>query len=95
MGALAWVVGGLRRPVAWRSVIGSGLLLLALGTVVFLLPPTRLLLLTLNELVVALLGASRVGAEFLFGPLVLNPGESTAAGESSWDLSWRLRCFRQ
>ena len=24
-----------------------------------------------------------MGAEFLFGPLVLNPGESTAAGEPS------------
>ena len=83
LGALAWIVGGLRRPVAWRTIIGSGLLMLTLGAVVFLLPPTRLLLLALNELVVALLGASRVGAEFLFGPLVLNPGESTAAGEPS------------
>ena len=83
LAGLAWVVGGLQRPIAWRTVSGSGLLMLALGTVVFLLPPTRRLLLILNEVVVALLGASRVGAEFLFGPLVLNPGESTAAGEPS------------
>lgn len=83
LGGLAWAVGGLRRPVAWRTVIGSGLLMLALGTVIFLLPPTRLLLLGLNNLVVALLGATREGAEFLFGPLALNPGESTAAEEPS------------
>ena len=83
LGGLAWVVGGLRRPVAWRTVIGSGLVMLALGTIVFLLPPTRLLLLSLNNLVVALLGAAREGAEFIFGPLALNPGESTAAGEPS------------
>ena len=57
--------------------------MLALGAVVFLLPQTRLLLLGVNDLVVALLGASRVGAEFLFGPLVLNPGETTSAGEPS------------
>ena len=83
LGGLAWVVGGLQRPVAWRTVMGSGLVMLALGTVVFLLPPTRLVLLSLNNLVVALLGATREGAEFLFGPLALNPGESTAAGEPS------------
>ncbi|MCZ6877206.1 MAG: nucleoside permease nupX [Acidobacteria bacterium] len=83
LGGLAWVVGGLRRPVAWRTVMGSGLVMLALGTVIFLLPPTRLVLLSLNNLVVALLGATREGAEFLFGPLALNPGESTAAGEPS------------
>ena len=32
LGGLAWVVGGLRRPVAWRTVMGSGLVMLALGT---------------------------------------------------------------
>ncbi len=57
--------------------------MLALGAVVFLVPQTRHLLLGVNDLVVALLGASRVGAEFLFGPLVLNPGETTSAGEPS------------
>ncbi|MFQ5930121.1 MAG: NupC/NupG family nucleoside CNT transporter [Acidobacteriota bacterium] len=83
LGGLAWSVGGFRRPVAWRTVLGSGLLMLALGAVVFLLPPIRLVLLQVNDLVVALLGASRAGAEFLFGPLALNPGESTSAQEPS------------
>ena len=82
-GSLAWAVGGVRRPVPWRTIFGSGLLMLALGAVVFLVPQTRHLLLGVNDLVVALLGASRVGAEFLFGPLVLNPGETTSAGEPS------------
>ncbi len=82
-GSLAWAVGGFRRPVPWRTIFGSGLLMLALGAVVFLVPQTRHLLLGVNDLVVALLGASRVGAEFLFGPLVLNPGETTSAGEPS------------
>ena len=83
LGGLAWALGGFRRPVAWRTVFGSGLLMLALGAVVFLLPPIRLVLLQVNDLVVALLGASRAGAEFLFGPLALNPGESTSAQEPS------------
>ena len=57
--------------------------MLVLGALVFLLPQSRLLLLSINDLVVALLGASRTGAEFLFGPLALNPGEITSAGEPS------------
>jgi CNT family concentrative nucleoside transporter len=83
LGAVAWAVGGLRRPIIWRPVVGSGLLLLILGAIVFLVPQTRLLLVVVNDFVVALLGASRAGAQFLFGPLALNPGEQTAAGEPS------------
>mgnify|MGYP002750636452 CR=1 FL=1 len=29
--ALAWLIGGCRRPVPWRTVVGSGALLLAIG----------------------------------------------------------------
>ena len=83
LAGLAWTAGGFRRPIAWRTVFGSGVLMLIMGIVVFLLPQTRRLLLILNDLVVALLGASRIGAAFLLGPLMLNPGESTAAGEPS------------
>ncbi len=57
--------------------------MLMMGIAIFLLPQTRILLLIVNDLVVALLGASRVGAGFLLGPLILNPGETTAAGEPS------------
>ncbi len=83
LAGLAWTAGGFRRPIAWRTVFGSGVLMLIMGIVVFLLPQTRRLLLILNDLVVALLGASRIGAAFLLGPLMLNPGETTAAGEPS------------
>ncbi len=83
LAGLAWTAGGFRRPIAWRTVFGSGVLMLIMGIVVFLLPQTRSLLLIINDLVVALLGASRIGAAFLLGPLMLNPGETTAAGEPS------------
>ena len=83
LAGLAWAVGGLKRPIAWRTITGSGALMLLMGIAVFVLPQTRVLLLIVNDLVVALLGASRVGAEFLLGPLMLNPGETTATGEPS------------
>jgi concentrative nucleoside transporter, CNT family len=80
---VAWCVGGCRRPVPWRTVVGSGLLMLGLGTVVFLLPLSRRLLVLVNDAVLAALASSNAGALFLFGPLALGPGEVTAAGEPS------------
>jgi CNT family concentrative nucleoside transporter len=83
LAGLAWAIGGCQRPIAWRTILGSGGLMLALGGGLFMIPQALLLLVVLNDLILALLGASRAGAEFLFGPLALNPGESTRAGESS------------
>ncbi|MCZ6778086.1 MAG: nucleoside permease nupX [Acidobacteria bacterium] len=83
LGVLAWAAGGFRRPVPWRTVLGSGALMLGLAGLVFLVRPARQALLWLNDLIVLVLGASRTGAEFLFGPLALNPGEATASGEPS------------
>jgi CNT family concentrative nucleoside transporter len=81
--ALAWAIGGFRRPVPWRTVLGAAALMLLLGVLVFLVPWTRPAFVWVNDAVVALLGASRRGAIFLGGPLALNPGESTGAGEPS------------
>jgi len=83
LAGLAWLVGGCRRPIAWRTVGGSALLMLGMGCVVFLLPPTRVALVAINDGVLALLRGSNAGATFLFGPLAVGPGEQTAAGEPS------------
>ena len=80
---LAWVIGGCRRPVPWRTVAGSALLIFGLGAVVFLLPVTRALLVAANNAILAALASSSEGAVFLFGPLALSPGQSTPAGEPS------------
>jgi CNT family concentrative nucleoside transporter len=80
---LAWAAGGFRRPVPWRTVIGSGTLMFALGLVVFWLGPARAALVWVNDAVVAALSAGNAGARFLFGPLALNPGETSASGEPS------------
>ena len=81
--ALAWAAGGFKRPIPWRTVIGSTLLTFGLGAVVFLVPFTRRILLVLNDIILVFLSSSTEGAEFLFGPLALSPGEVTAAGEPS------------
>ena len=80
---LAWLVGGCRRPVPWRTILGSAVLTFGLGAVVFLLPATRRVLLVVNDVILVLLSSSAKGAEFLFGPLALSPGQVTRAGEPS------------
>jgi len=83
LAALAWAVGGFRRPVPWRTVIGAGGLMLLLGLVVFWLPPARVALIWINDGVLAALAAAGAGARFVFGPLALDPGQTTTAGEPS------------
>ena len=79
----AWLAGGCRRPLPWRTVIGSGLLMAVMGVVIFWLPPFRRVLLLVNDVVIAVLDSGNAGAVFLFGPLALGTGEQTAAGEPS------------
>ena len=83
LGGMAWGIGGLRRPVQIRTLLGSALMMVFFGGLIFLVPPIRLVLLRVDNLVVSLLGVARHGAEFLFGPLALNPGEMTTSQEPS------------
>lgn len=82
-GAIAWLVGGRKRPFPKRTVIGASALMAGLGVVVFLVPQTRTVLLWANDVVLAVLSGANAGAEFLFGPLALSPGQSTPGGEPS------------
>jgi len=83
LAALAWLVGGCRRPLPWRTLRGAGVMLAAMGIVIFWFPPTRVVLLGLNNIVLGVLRSGNAGAVFLFGPLAFGPGETTAAGERS------------
>jgi len=83
LAALAWLAGGCRRPLPWRTALGCGLLMLLLGIAVFWVPQTRGLLVAVNSLVLGVLDAGSAGALFLFGPLALDPGQVTDAGAPS------------
>jgi len=73
----------MRRPVPWKTVRGATGLIFILGALVFTVPATRIVLLWINDGIMALLSAGQAGSRFLFGPLALGPGQSTAAGEPS------------
>lgn len=78
--AIAWLLSANRRRVNWRTVlIGMGLQLL-MGLLVFKLPFSRQFFVKLNDLVMALLDASKAGTNFLLGPLALAPGQQGSVG---------------
>lgn len=57
--------------------------MLVLGAVIFWVPWTRTALIWINDTVITVLRSGNEGARFLFGPLALNPGETTAGGSPS------------
>mgnify|MGYP000107878434 CR=1 FL=1 len=63
--------------------IDTRIAVFAFGAVVFLVPPARAVLVAVNDVVIAVLDAGRAGVVFVFGPLAMSPGETTAAGERS------------
>ncbi|NDD63276.1 MAG: nucleoside transporter [Acidobacteria bacterium] len=69
-----------RRRINWRA-IGAGLILqLVIGLVVFRLPLSRRFFVILNDLVMAVLDASKAGTGFLLGPLAIAAGETGSIG---------------
>ena len=67
--ALAWAVGGFRRPVPWRAVVAGLGLQLLLAAAMLHLPPLRAALGALGAAVDALAAATRAGSSFVFGYL--------------------------
>ncbi len=79
---LAWLTGGRRSP-GWRTLSGAAFLAWGLGAAIFLFPGARSVLKWMNDALLALILASQKGAQFLFGPLALGPGQSLPDGTSS------------
>ncbi|PIQ99375.1 MAG: nucleoside permease nupX [Nitrospinae bacterium CG11_big_fil_rev_8_21_14_0_20_45_15] len=79
---LAWLTGGRGTP-GWRTVRGSVLLAWGLGGLIFMFPGSRSVLEWVNNALLALIVASQKGAQFLFGPLALGPGQTLPDGTAS------------
>ena len=78
--AIAWSLSSNRRKVAWRTIFWAVGLQLLIGVIIFRLPVSHRILLSLNDAVLVLLNASKSGSVFLFGPLAAGPGEPGSVG---------------
>jgi CNT family concentrative nucleoside transporter len=77
---IAWALSTHRRRPNWR-VVGWGVgLQLLIAVFVFVIPAGTRVFQFLNDAVVAGLQAASAGAQFLFGPLALPPGEKGSLG---------------
>lgn len=66
---LAWLLGGCRRPIAWRTVVGGLLLQTALAVLLIRWPPAAHAMLLLNKAALLLQDATDQGSGFVFGYL--------------------------
>lgn len=78
--AIAWSLSTSRRKVAWKTIIWGIALQFVIGLLIFRLPGSHRVFLWLNDAALVLLGASKSGTEFLFGPLAAAPGEPGSIG---------------
>ena len=78
----AWITGD-RRQVDKKTVMGSLVLIWAIGFLTFWLPWSKQALEWINGALVAVLYASQKGTVFLFGPLAMGPGQSLPDGTTS------------
>lgn len=77
---IAWLLSSNRRIVNWRVIIWGVSLQLLLALFIFVFPPGARLFLWINGVVVEIMGSAMAGAEFVFGPLALPPGEESSFG---------------
>jgi concentrative nucleoside transporter, CNT family len=78
--AIAWLLSSNRRKVNWKTIAWAIGLQLLIGLLIFQLPGAQYVFIRLNDVVLALLSASKSGTAFLLGPLAAAPGEPGSVG---------------
>ena len=79
---IAWATGS-RQKINVKTIMGSVVLAWVLGVLTFWVSWSRSALQWGNDVLVAILTASKKGALFLFGPLALGPGQTMPDGSAS------------
>src|SRR5262245_5234209 len=77
---IAWLLSTNRKRVSWKTVGWWLGLQLLIGLFVFHLPGSQRVFVWANDVVLALIEASRAGTMFLLGPLAAAPGEPGSIG---------------
>lgn len=82
---IAWLGSENRKSVPWKVIQWGILLQLVLGLLIFLLPFTREVVVLLSNVLNGLIAAADAGARFLFGPVLVPPGDPVGpSGAGRW-----------
>ncbi len=89
----AWVLSADRKNMNWR-VIGWGIgLQILIAVFIFVVPTGARLFLFVNDVVIKVLDSALAGAEFVFGPLAIQPGRVGEGGEKSLGFILAFQAF--
>jgi len=91
--AMAWLFSHNRQVLNGRVVLGGVGLQLLIGLFVFQVPVGTQFFLWINTVVVQVLDSAAAGAEFVFGPLAIPPGQTNDAGQSSLGFILAFQAF--
>lgn len=90
---LAWLLSADKRNVNFRVILwGIGLQILV-ALFIFVVPAGSTVFLFVNDVVVKILDSASAGAEFVFGPLAVPPGQQSETGEESLGFILAFQAF--
>jgi CNT family concentrative nucleoside transporter len=90
---LAWVLSADKRNMNFRVIFwGVGLQILV-ALFIFVVPAGSTVFLFVNDVVVKILDSASAGAEFVFGPLAVPPGQQSETGEESLGFILAFQAF--
>jgi len=79
----AWILSADRRNMNWRVIFWGIAIQLLIAVFVFVVPAGTKVFLFVNDVVVKILDSASAGAEFVFGPLAIPPGQTSDTGQKS------------
>jgi CNT family concentrative nucleoside transporter len=89
----AWLLSAEKRNMNWRVIFwGVGLQIL-IAAFIFVVPAGTKVFLVINDVVVKVLESASAGAQFVFGPLAIPPGQQSETGEKSLGFILAFQAF--
>ncbi len=80
---VAWLFSSDKKNMNWRAILWGTAFQFAIAAFVFLVPIGTDIFLFVNKSVIKFLDSAFKGAEFVFGPLAIPPGETGEGGQKS------------
>lgn len=82
---IAWLGSEDRKSIPWKVIQWGIGIQLVVGLLIFLFPLTREVVVIISEVLNGLIAAADAGARFLFGPILVPPGDPVGpAGAGRW-----------
>ena len=89
----AWLLSADRKNMNFRVILWGLDLQLLFALFIFRIPAGTKLFLVVNDVVVKILDSADAGAEFVFGPLAIPPGQESETGETSLGVILAFQAF--